>query len=681
MLMQSFNAIPLPAFAIDNEHNIIFLNNAFEKLMGIMQKDILGLSNYRSEKRPFLANLLLDGTKEDFLKYYNLNKDEIVNSCKAESWLLTKNKELKYISCEAHLLYGENGEVIGAFECMKDLTENRFTDDKLKMHYSVFDVVSEGIIISDENNKILFINNAMTQMSGFSLEEAIGQIPYELFASKKIKQNFFHNGWTNLKTEGRWKGEFYNTTKDGRDYRVKAQVSKIILESGDINYIGLVSNINEQKKMLEQLDFMAHYDDITKLPNRTFLEQKINAAMKVCEKNNTKCAVIFLDLDKFKNVNDSLGHDIGDILLREIGKRLKKYARKEDTVAHQGGDEFVILLENISDEEEVVSLAKEIKKVFDKSFKIKNHKISVTASIGISIYPIGGKTANDLLKNADTSMYFIKGKSKGDISIYTEEMNQHIIENIKIIDKLNYALPKDLNVYFQPQYCSTTKKIIGAEALIRWLDDELGWVRPDKFIPLAEEFGLIKPIGRFVLNKSCEVIKETGLKVAVNISPIQLMDEDLEKDIDKAIKKHKIDPSLLTLEITEGAFISNFEAVKSVLNKIKLLGIKLALDDFGTGYSSLSYLSQLPFDYLKIDQSFIKNQDNLILVSSIIDMAKKLNLTTIAEGIETLEQLNLLRHNGCNIIQGYFYSKPLTLEKLREFIHPEHKASEFMEGI
>jgi diguanylate cyclase (GGDEF)-like protein len=544
-------SLSVPAFAIDKNHKVIFWNTACEELTGVLAPEVLGTSNhwkgFYAEERPCMVDLIVNGKQHQISECYQSNSDlksPTIGAYRYENWLLTK-KGSKFIAFEANGIFDDQGELIGGFEVLFDLT-------------------------------------------GYK----------------------------------------------------------------------------------EHLNFLAHYDYLTKLPNRSYLEEKVDITIKNCEKDKKKCAVLFLDLDKFKHVNDNLGHDAGDVLLKEVAIRLQKSVRNVDTVARQGGDEFVILLDNIKDKEELHIIARKILSSFSKPFNVKGQEISIGASMGIAIYPDNGTSAQELLKNADSSMYWNKSHvhKNQSSSIFNEDINKKLNEDLSIISKLNTAIPHQLEVYFQPQYCSKTKEIFGAEALVRWYDSELGWIRPDKFIPLAEERGMLKPLWEFVLDASCKVIKETQIKVSVNLSPTQLLDEGIVEHVEKSINKYQIDPSLLTLEITEASFMSNFDYAKDTLIKLKNLGTKLALDDFGTGYSALSYLNQLPLDYLKIDKSFIQDESNMSIVTSIVEMADKLHLSTIAEGIETLEQLMLLKYSGCSIIQGFYYSKPLDIKSYLAFI-------------
>lgn len=667
------NELSVAAFAIDKNHRIISWNKSCEDLTGFTAKEMLGTTDqwkvFYPVKRPTLSDLVLDGTAEEFKFYYDIDMEEQTSSFeiyKSEGWLELANKKVGYFAFEAKAIYSDSGEIVGVFEMLFDLTSHKHLSSKLKLSYDVFDKISDGVIITNEKNEIVFSNKAMEVMSGYSQSELLGKQPGFLGENNQ-KTN--EKMWEHLHKHDMWKGYLVNQHKNGTEYSVNLSITKLKTDNNEVNYVGLLTDITKQRKILEQLNFLAHYDYLTKLPNRRYIEEKITKAIANADKKHTKCAVLFLDLDKFKHINDSLGHGAGDILLKEVAKRLKNVIRSCDIVARQSGDEFVILLDQINSEDEILPIVKKIQKTFEKSFMVKKHKISITNSMGVSVYPNDGKTCSQLLKNADTAMYWSKYTANLNYSFYSNEMNAHIVENINIIDKLNSALNKNLNVYFQPQYCIKTRKFFGAEALIRWYDEDLGWVRPDKFIPLAEEFGIINQIGNFVLKQACEVIQKTNLKISVNLSPIQLADEDLYNNIKKYIEQYNINPNLLTLEITETAFIQNFSQAKEILGNLKTLGISFALDDFGTGYSSLSYLYQLPFDYLKIDQSFLRNKENMSIVNSIIDMAEKLNLMTIAEGVETMEQLIILKYSGCSIIQGYYYSKPLPIDKFIKFVN------------
>ena len=437
-----------------------------------------------------------------------------------------------------------------------------------------------------------------------------------------------------------------------------------------IGALEMLQDISAHKEAEERIAFLAHHDALTGLPNRVLLEDRIQQAIARARREGQPFAVAFLDLDKFKLVNDALGHDVGDRLLQEAAIRLSSSVRGTDTVSRQGGDEFLLLLTDLQTPLDVAQVVKKILRSLREPYLLDGHGMTVTPSMGLSLYPDDGSTPSDLIKNADTAMYHAKASGRNNFQFYTEQLNAEAIQALTIETSLKAGIPAQLYVEYQPQLNIATRGLLGAEALVRWQHPTLGLVSPARFIPLAEDSGLIKDIGRWVLEQSIAVVRRTGLKMAVNLSPVQLADADLVDHVAQALDG--IEPGMLTLEITENAFIRDFENTKTILGKLKDLGVVLALDDFGTGYSSLSYLHRLPFDYLKIDQSFVRNDDARSIVLAIIGLADALSLPTIAEGVETPEQMSFLERNGCTAIQGYYFSRPIREAKLVEFLkdHP-----------
>lgn len=431
---------------------------------------------------------------------------------------------------------------------------------------------------------------------------------------------------------------------------------------------GISTDITERKQAERRIIQQAHYDNLTQLPNRFLALDRLNQLLKDAKRNKDKVAVLFLDLDDFKKVNDTLGHEFGDKLLIEAAARLTKVIRKSDTVGRLGGDEFIILLKGLTSAEHVQPVADNLINEFRRPVVIENRELLLTSSIGIALYPDDASTSSNLLRNADTAMYHAKSIGRNTYAYYTKEMNQDVARRLLIEEQIRNALEKDeFEVYFQPQFSVKNKRLVGAEALLRWQNPSLGNVSPAEFIPVAEQTGLIVPIGRYVIEQSLTTLVkwqklQPDLDISVNVSPRQFRDNGLVNFLAQMIKQNGIDARHLELEITEGVLMTGHKSIEQDLLMISQMGIKLAMDDFGTGYSSLSYLRKYPFNVLKIDRSFVSNlsaqSTDLALVKATVAMAEALGLNVIAEGVETEGQFNLLHDAGCDFIQGYLFGKP-----------------------
>ena len=439
--------------------------------------------------------------------------------------------------------------------------------------------------------------------------------------------------------------------------------------------VTIIRDISEQYKSAEMIRHQAYFDSLTSLPNRFLALDRLSQMLIEAKRNNEKSAVFFLDIDDFKKVNDSLGHEIGDNLLIEAASRLQQVLRQEDTVGRLGGDEFIVLLSGLSADQNALAVAESLLKTFREPFKIDGRELILTISIGVAIFPEDGTSASDLLRNADTAMYQAKSLGRNTYSFFTQEMNIIMQRRLDIEEQMHGALVRnEFEIYYQPQFDVKNRKVIGAEALLRWHNAALGNVTPDEFIPIAEHTGLIVPIGKFVIEQALSLLKEwqtIGQQpyiISVNLSPRQFRDAELLSFIKDTLNDTGVYPENFHLEITEGLLMSGQSYVHEALAEINELGIKLAMDDFGTGYSSLSYLRQYPFDILKIDRSFIhgitSNKADCNLVKATIAMSHSLGLSVVAEGVETKEQLALLAELDCNFVQGYYLSKPIPAKQL-----------------
>jgi diguanylate cyclase (GGDEF)-like protein/PAS domain S-box-containing protein len=542
---------------------------------------------------------------------------------------------------------------------------------KLKLASRVFDSSNDAIVVTDASHRIITANPACLRISGFNIQEVIGKHPRMLGSSHHHDDSFYKSVQEALDKKGYWQGEIWNQHKTGNLYLAWLTVSTSVNAKNEVhNYISIFSDISERKRAEKRLSYLADYDPLTKLSKRHILAKHVTDVISQNNNmTNNKFALMLVDLDRFKNINDSLGHNIGDIVLQRIAKRLSANIRASDTISRLSGDEFIILVNHNKAQTAAARLATRVLRDLSLPLEIGDHDLVVTPSIGISIYPENGSNFDSLLKNADAALNHAKALGRNNLQFFTDDMHQRASEKLTIERGLRLALDKEqFSLHYQAQFDLQSGALIGCEALIRWDCPELGMPPPDKFIPVAEETGLILPIGQWVLDEACKQAaywKAQGLNlvpIAVNVSSHQF-NKNLIKSIQHCLKKHDIEPQLIVVEITESALMKDPEFTKDALCQLRNMGIKIALDDFGTGYSSLAYLKRFPIDKLKIDRAFIMglptDQDDLVITRSIIDVACNLNMETIAEGVETVEQLKLLTDLGCNQMQGFYKARPI----------------------
>jgi len=563
-----------------------------------------------------------------------------------------------------------------------DITTRKRAEEQLRLAGEVFQSSGEAIVITDGDMRILSVNPAFTTVSGYSADEALGQTPYGL--SRGIRsQERDREIWTRVWEQGYWQGEVWDRRRNGDVYPKWLSVSVVRDSNGrPVNYIEIFSDISERKEREERVRHLAHHDFLTDLPNRVLLNDRITQAISMAERNRTQAAVMFLDLDRFKNVNDSLGHSVGDKLLQEVARRLRGSMRSSDTVSRQGGDEFVILIPDMADAADVARAAQKVLDAVAQPYSIDGHELATTPSIGISVYPNDGRDVETLLKNADAAMYHAKESGRNNYQFFTPDMNTRALERLSLERSLRRAIDRaELRLHYQPQYDVRTRQIVGVEALIRWEHPDFGLLPPGRFIRFAEETGLILSMGEWVLREACRqnrAWQAQGLppvRVAVNISAVQFRNTTLSHTVDSALKEAGLDSRWLVLEVTESVIMQDVERVTDSLEQLKALGLELAIDDFGIGYSSLSYLKRFPIDRLKIDQSFVRDitsdKDDAAITSAIIGLTRNLGLRTIAEGVETREQLEFLQLHGCDEAQGFLFSKPLPPEECTAILGAE----------
>jgi diguanylate cyclase (GGDEF)-like protein/PAS domain S-box-containing protein len=560
-----------------------------------------------------------------------------------------------------------------------EIKNRQKVESELRLIATVFEQGTEGIVITDTNSVILKVNPAFTSITGYSKDEAIGQNT-NILRSQKHDRMFYQTLWKSIQMDGKWQGEIWNRRKNGEVYPEWRIISSVFNQEGHLQYyISIFSDITNRKLSEDHIYRLAHYDVLTELPNRSLFQERLTQSITHAKRYQQIVGVLFLDLDGFKNINDSMGHVAGDQLLKIVAQRIKTCVREDDTLARLGGDEFTLILANLKSLEAASQIADKILNTFKKPFRLSNHEVFITTSIGISLFPDDGRDVDTLLKNADIAMYHVKDSGKNAYNYFTESMQTSAKERHKLENYLHHAIQRsEFSLVYQPRVDTITHRIISLEVLCRWQQPDIGFVPPDKFIPLAEETGLIIPIGLWVMETACRQYRQWQInnvapeKISVNLSGRQFQDENLLTDILSILEKTGVSSHSLELELTESSLMENPEKCINILQHLKKEGIEIAVDDFGTAYSSLSYLKRFPVSVLKIDRSFIcdipEDKDDIAITRSIISLASHMNLTVVAEGVETKEQLNFLKQHNCSQIQGYYFSQPKSVEAIEEML-------------
>ncbi|MBW7902453.1 MAG: EAL domain-containing protein [Rhodocyclaceae bacterium] len=554
----------------------------------------------------------------------------------------------------------------------RDISVRRQAEERLRLAQRVFDVGEEVILITDAERLVVAVNPAFTRITGYAAEEVIGQTPGFLRSGRQPPE-FYAAMWETIERDGVWQGELWNRRKNGEIFPVWLTISAYRDSEGRIiNYIGISTDISERHAAEARIRQLAYYDPLTRLPNRTLLHDRVDQVLAQAERDGTLAALLFIDLDHFKTINDSLGHFTGDLLLCEVARRMSECVRRSDTLARLGGDEFVVVCAE-SSIEGAAGVARKILAAVSQPFVVDGHHLTVTPSIGIGLFPQDGRDFQTLLKHADTAMYRAKESGRNAYQFFAREMNEAALERLMLENSLRVALERrELVLHYQPQVELAGGRIVGAEALVRWQHPQLGTIPPAKFIPIAEACGLIVPIGAWVLKEACRqaaawrVAGLPPITVAVNLSSAQFRQQRFEETVAGVLRLTGLPAEHLELELTESIVMEDAETTVQALRRLSVMGVQLAIDDFGTGYSSLSYLKRFPIDKLKIDRSFVRDivsdADDWAIASTVISMGQSLRLQVIAEGVENSEQLEMLRGQGCHAVQGYHFSKPLPAE-------------------
>lgn len=672
---QSLNALvqasPIAIIALDTEETVRAWNHAAELMFGWDEHEVIG-KHYPVVQEDMQGEF--QKLKERLLRGESYTDVNAVRHRKDGSPI--------DISISAAPLYDASGRVNGAMSLMIDITDRKKAEDALRIHTSAINAASDQVIITNTKGIVEFVNPAFERESGYTLLEAIGQ-DSRFIRSNCHDEGFYADLWNTILSGNTWHNEMINKRKDGSLSTDDVTITPIIGDTGKIeHFIAIKRNITDKKVHQQRMDHLAHHDPLTGLPNRLLFGDRLTQHLAHSRRDGQMLAVMFLDLDRFKLINDTLGHNAGDLLLKEVATRLKVTLREVDTIARMGGDEFTIILADVKSESHAEELAGRIIEVVCKPFFIDGRELFVTASIGISLYPTNGLDAETLVRNADTAMYRAKELGRDTYQLYTESLNTAMLERMTMEHSLRKAIEQDEFVlHYQPRVDLRTGQILGAEALVRWRHPELGLVPPNQFIPLAEETGLIVPIGEKVISAACEQNRawhNNGLppiSIAVNVSARQFQQQDLVGTVRQILSESGLNPRFLDIELTESTLMQNPELAVEVLSDLKAMGVRISIDDFGTGYSSLSYLKRFPIDTVKIDRSFIRdittNPDDAAIAGAVVAMAHSLNLSVIAEGVETIEQLEFLRAINCDEIQGYFISHPIPADDFQQMLRLE----------
>ena len=546
----------------------------------------------------------------------------------------------------------------------------------------------EAVLVSDGDNRIIAVNAAFTRLTGYAASEVLGQNP-RILSSGNAGPEFYAAMWEGLSQYDFWEGEIWDKRRDGSLYPKWLCISVVRNASGRVeNYVANFTDISASKQAADRLAQLAYHDALTHLPNRLAFESQLAHALRVCEREGRQLALMLIDLDNFKNINDTLGHHVGDSLLQQVAGRLRESVRSSDLVARLGGDEFVVVLPEIEGPLTAARVADKIQMALGENYRVDEHLLYTTPSIGISLFPGDGTDAGVLLRNADSAMYHAKSAGRNNHQFYASRMNEAAGERLQMENALRQAiatigLPETCQfaLHFQPQIAAKNGRVVGLEALLRWNSPAFGNISPLRFIPIAEETGLIQPLGDWVVWESCRLIHQMhrlglrDIRVAINISAQQLRHENLLLLVRGALACYELEPAAIELEITETTAMQNPEMTLDILDQLAAMGIKLAIDDFGTGYSSLAYLKHLPIKRLKLDRSFVSDietdANDASICAAIIALGHNLGLELVAEGVETEMQSEFLTRLGCDYLQGYLFSKPKPFAEIIAYLQAQ----------
>ena len=594
-----------------------------------------------------------------------------------ENWNYTRNGHLVCLLTNGVPIIDAQGNLLGYRGVDKDITEKKLANDQLQRFKKIIDSANEAIVVTDLGGVIVDINPAYERITGYTRDEIIGATPAKLKSDRHDKA-FYQAMWQAIGTDGCWEGEVWDRRKNGEVFPKWLSINALYNTQGQAtHYVGTFSDISEKKKAEENLLNLAYYDPLTHLPNRSHFRERLMHDLATAARRGDKLALLFIDLDRFKYVNDTYGHAAGDRLLSIVAERLKQRLREEDTIARLGGDEFTVILTGLKTTDSVPLTAQQIVDILYEPITLHDQEVRVGGSVGIAVYPDDGSDYETLSKKADMAMYQAKAEGRNTYQFFSSDINRYITERLSLEADLHKALEnQQFEVHYQPKYHVNEQRISGVEALLRWRHPQRGNISPADFIPIAEDSGLIVPIGLQVLEQACTQMARwqhdygRDISVAVNLSARQFQQKNLVNDIEAVLHRTGLSPHLLELEITESTLMESIDRAVATMERLRALGLSLAIDDFGTGYSSLNYLKRFPINTLKIDKSFIRDltsdSNDAAIVRAIIALARTMDLKVVAEGVETQEQLNYLSAHGCNQLQGFLLSHPLSAGDLEQ---------------
>ncbi len=646
----------------DVDGNYVYVNPAFCDMMGYTESELLTMSVF-DVKAPEQDHSSFEKTKTS----HEGAPFEVVLQRKDGSTFIAE-------------VLGKNVHIDGQHQVLgtvRDITEQVKSDERTRTLYQAVEQSPISVMIIDTDGNIKYVNSAFEVSTGFLTNEIIGQ-PLQQLSPDNTVPNRYSELWSQLQQGVSWEGELLTRKKTGACFWEYGHFSAVKdIYGKTIHYIAVKEDISLRKEQEEKILKQAHFDTLTGLPNRFLSMDRLSRILNDANRNQELAALLFIDLDDFKKVNDTLGHETGDKLLVEAASRLKNTVRSGDTVGRLGGDEFIVLMGGLNTPDNAAQIAEHLIELFRSAFRIDNREMLLTASVGIALFPNDGSTPSELLRNADSAMYHAKSMGRNTYSFFTNDMNREVTRRLSVEEQIHGALGrKEFQVYYQPIVETHTQKVIGAEALLRWNNPALGHTDPEEFIPIAEQTGLIIPMGQFVLVEALNHAARWQQRynpdflISINLSPRQFRDPDLVNLISKTIAESNIREGTLEFEITEGVLMTGHSYINDAIEALHRLHMTIAMDDFGTGYSSLSYLRNYPFNVLKIDRSFVNDisTDNADreLISAAVAMAHGLKLKVVAEGVENEEQLQYLQQTGCDYCQGYLFGKPVCANEFSE---------------
>jgi len=655
-------------YRTDNKGTIIRVSESIEQLLGYKMDELMGVK---------ISDLYIDPDRQqELIEELNRGNGSVQGF---DTGLKRKDGSVAWVSTNAQYYRDASGNIQGIEGITRDMSLHHESELQMKKMSSALEQSADMVMVTDNKGVVEYVNPAFEKTTGYSREDIIGQTSTFL-KSEKQGTDFYRNLWQTILSDKVFRDVLVNRKKNGDLYYEEKTITPIKNAQGQVtNFVATGRDITQRMENEERLSFMAHHDALTQLPNRTLFMDRLRKSLAHARRYSKRVAILFIDLDRFKTINDTLGHDTGDQMLTQVASCLGKNIRQEDTIARLGGDEFAVLLNDIEAEQDASQLAKKILLGLERPLKLDQQELYITASIGISMFPNDGADAGTLLKNADIAMYKAKDMGKNNYQFYSVDMSARAFQHLAMENSLRRALERDeFILHYQPQFDIKTNKIAGVEALIRWQHPELGLVSPGDFIPLLEETGLISQVGYWVISTACKQIKSwhkagfPELVISVNISARQFHATDFVNNIETIVCENACSPEMIEMEITESVLMKNQLSTITSLEALGKIGFKIAIDDFGTGYSSLSYLRRFRIDTLKVDKSFVydvvNDADAAAITSAIIAMAQSLNLKVVAEGVETQQQLKFLKQHKCRYVQGYFFSRPLPADELTQLL-------------